>query len=153
MDWTPYRKFDVPTVILMCVVIQGLDTSNWRWVGSEHIRMNAMLPCTSIQTAKCQWIRVTNGNERKKRYTAATIMPTKIAPYLWRKGYSKSIDCRKRSTLTWYPVVPTLQKEWGKRRMNYLCSFKFNFKYLYSSCSRSSQSNVHRTWETPAHRL
>ena len=82
LDWTPYRNFEVPTVILMCVVIQGLDARNWIWVGSRTLSTWNGTSCTSIQTTK-KSIKGTSGKRAdKKTYTAATTMPMKAAPYL-----------------------------------------------------------------------
>ena len=97
----------------MCVVMQGLDASNWGWVRSEHIHVERQ--CRLVPPYKLQKsIRVTSGNEQIETYTPATTMPMKAAPYLWQKRSSKRMGCRRWSTLTCYPRVPTLQKDCGE---------------------------------------
>ena len=141
----------------MCVVIQGLDASNWRLVGLEHVGMERQ--CFHVPPYKLQNLIRTWSHEWKRADKKRTLRRQSCRwklHHIYDKKKSKCMDCQRQSILTWYPGVPTLQKEWGKGRMSYICSFNFEiymvtvFKW-YISASRSSAfpADQMRTWAHP----
>ena len=117
-DWAPHRKLEVPTVILICKVIQSLDARNWEWVEWEHIHMkrHANVPPYKLQNS----IRATIVNEQIKNVHCCDNHADESCTISMTKSSSKPMDCRRWSTLTCYPIVPTLQKDWGREQTNEL---------------------------------
>ena len=161
LDWTSYQKFEVPTVILVRVVIQGLDASNWRWVGSEHIHMDSERcrqcrpPCTSKQTTKIvqshEWERAD-----KKRTLLRQPCRWKLHRIYVKTNHQKHCHGRKRSTLTCHPSVPTLQKDWGDSKTDEwpitlnICSIRF---WMISAPRSSTFNPLKLTESSENHRV
>ena len=98
----------------MCEVVQRLDARNWRWGRMRFMRRYSHGTARHLPPNKLQkWIRVTGGNEQIKNVHCCDNHADESCTISTIKNIIKSMNCRTRSTLTWNPSSPTLQKDCG----------------------------------------